>query len=179
MVDHSGCPIWFSGAHLGVTSDITLWDDTHPILEPNERILADKAYNRFGIIHVIDAYISINILYVIANKDIAQQFKDPTTLEETAHNVIHGYFRATVEHTIGYIKRFHIIGGRYRGRLSNGYSVYLDQIMKVIMNITAFQVTMTPRRGPRVLSPFFPLLALVFSLNNLCSCSVNRGMQCW
>ena len=51
MVDHSGSPIWFSGPHLGVTFDREIWLKCHPEIKSNERILADKAYNQYGIVY--------------------------------------------------------------------------------------------------------------------------------
>ena len=44
VCDHSGCIIWFSGPHIGTTSDIKLYQQFTPPLVPGERLLGDKAY---------------------------------------------------------------------------------------------------------------------------------------
>ena len=86
--DHSGAIIWYSGPHLGTIHDNRLWREYQPALADGERWLADRAYTAIDNIDVI-----------------AQQYKRPRggqlTEPQQLHNKIHGWYRATVEHTIG------------------------------------------------------------------------------
>jgi hypothetical protein len=44
VCDNRGNLIWYSGPHIGVTSDIKLFRDHSPPLADGERLLGDKAY---------------------------------------------------------------------------------------------------------------------------------------
>ena len=54
---------------------------------------------------------------------------------------VHRWYRATAEHEFAYIKRFRILGERYRGKLSckhgSGYN-HLCNALSVIMNLCAY-----------------------------------------
>jgi len=131
-VDHSGCPIWKEGPHLGVTHDSALWDDYPTPLHPAERLLADSAYIKFERTgHMIVSY------------------KKPRggelTREQRDFNRMHSWYRATVEHTNAWVKHWRILGGTYRGRLPRSLP-FLNNVITVIINIAAFSISRSPIR---------------------------------
>ena len=83
IVDHGGRPIYISGPHIGVQSDIRLWKKYGPHVEPGLTVLGDKAY-------IGDP--SILAPYKKSNGGKLSEGKK-------AFNQIHSWFRASVEHT--------------------------------------------------------------------------------
>jgi hypothetical protein len=55
------------------------------------------------------------------------------------------WYRATVEHTIGYIKRYKILGSIYRGRVVGDVSE-LSNAVKIIIHLAAYHVKDHQRR---------------------------------
>jgi hypothetical protein len=120
VCDHRGNIIWYSGPHLGVTSDIKLFRDFTPPLEPGERLLGDKAY--------------------IGDERLVSQVKRrrgemDVSLRDRAFNVVHGWYRSTIEHCFAYLKRFRILSGVYRGKLLTQKD-YLANALKIIVHIS-------------------------------------------
>jgi hypothetical protein len=138
VVDHQGTPIWFSGPHLGVISDPRLANSVKPPLSPFEVLLADKAY------------------YCKHPGYLRTPFKKRPNLqlpiEAVAFNLWHRWYRATVEQTIGYIKRFKILSSQYRGHIfSSNTTKGIDVIsaaVKVIIHVSAMYTRAHPRRVP-------------------------------
>jgi len=98
MCLHSSAPCYFSGPHLGVISDNTLVKQYPPLLiSIDERILGDKAYTDRSLAHVVIA-------------PIKKKRNNSLTSVCEKYNVIHAWYRASIEHAFGYIKRFRIIG---------------------------------------------------------------------
>lgn len=70
-------------------------------------------------------------LWTVVNGDVtSQQFS---------------YYRIGVEHLIGHMKRFNILGTRYRGRLDRDESSLVDALT-VIASILSIRITMRPLR---------------------------------
>jgi len=91
VCDHRGNLIWYSGPHIGVTSDIKLFRRSMPPLQDGERLLADKAY-------------------VGAREHLIVPYKKKpgrASLSRRRHdfNVAHSWYRATIEHCFAYVKR--------------------------------------------------------------------------
>jgi hypothetical protein len=107
IVDHGGRPIFISGPHIGVRSDISIWRRDGPWLGHAEYVLGDKAY--------------------IGDGDIISPYKKPAlgSLSQVKKdvNTIHSWFRATVEHTFAPMKSFHILGLIFRGKVSGEHHV--------------------------------------------------------
>ena len=63
---------------------------------------------------------------------------------------MHRWYRATVEHTYGYLKRFRILGERYRGKLNckeDTGVAHLHNALAVIANLCAYHNRCEPHRG--------------------------------
>ena len=62
---------------------------------------------------------------------------------------VHRWYRATVEHAYGYVKRFRILGERYRGKLNSkqrtGFN-HLHNALLVIANLCAYHNRCEPHR---------------------------------
>lgn len=67
--------------------------------------------------------------------EVQAPWKKPTggelQAEQLDFNVVHSWYRATGEHSFAQIKRFQIIGGRYRGQLHNDQGL-LKNIVTII-----------------------------------------------
>lgn len=91
VCDNRGNLIWYSGPHIGVTSDIKLFRDHSPPLADGERLLGDKAY------------------VGLRGRVIAPYKKKPRAARlserRLAFNMVHGWYRATIEHCFAFVKR--------------------------------------------------------------------------
>jgi hypothetical protein len=96
MCDHSGAPCLLSGPHLGVINDIVIFRNNPPPLENDECIFGDKAY--------CDKQLE-NKIITPKKKQRHRQLSE----DEIHYNKILGWYRASVEHLFGYMKRFNII----------------------------------------------------------------------
>ncbi|MHB1957163.1 MAG: transposase family protein [Sulfobacillus sp.] len=56
VCDFTGMPIFFSGPHIGVRSDLRLWQQFGPVLSAGEIMLADKAYVSKDVSNVLAPY---------------------------------------------------------------------------------------------------------------------------
>lgn len=65
---------------------------------------------------------------------------------------VHRWYRATVEHSIVYIKRFHILSGVYRGRFQDDASE-ISNAIKIIIHASAYYIRSPPRRNHPVVFP--------------------------
>ena len=101
VCDHSGNIIWYSGPHLGVTSDIRLFREHTPPLEPGERLLGDKAY--VGDLRLVAPFKKRR-----GQAQISQR--------KRAFNVVHSWYRATIEHCFAFLKRSVIVHERTPAR---------------------------------------------------------------
>ena len=138
MVDHTGNIIWFSGPHLGTISDIELWRRYKPKnkLYNNELFLADKAY--------------------IGSQDCITEIKkyksrDLTDVQKAWNRIIQWY-RSSVEHGIGYVKRFKILSDKYRGRLEKDEEAItrLGKIVKICIHASTIHTSLNPHRVPQL-----------------------------
>lgn len=122
--------------YSGSIADITLWKTENPIARmiPRERILGDKAYcTRDRDLRIIAPF----------KKPIRGRF----TPEQRDFNRIHRWYRASVEHLFGYLKKFAIIRDRYRGKVNmESGLIKLRQIVNVIMHTANVHFKHTPLR---------------------------------
>src|SRR5689334_19363758 len=99
LTDHRGRIVAFTGPHIG-THDKELWERHRREfrLGPRESILADKAY--------------------VSCTQVLHPFKKPRggtlTVQQEASNIVHSWYRSTVEHAFAYLKRFRILR-KFRG----------------------------------------------------------------
>jgi len=120
IVNHAGTIIWYSGPHLGTSADINLWRIYKPVNElySNELLIGDKAY--------------------VGSKDILTEFKEykyeEKTKKQKAWNRCIQWYRSSVEHAFAYLKRFHILSGRFRGMISKS-SLRLAKALKILIHI--------------------------------------------
>ena len=82
--------MWYSGPHIGVKADIRLFREYTPPLGDGERLLGDKAY--------------------IGNARLVAPVKKRRgaaglSRRDAAFNIVHGFYRATIEHRFAFIKR--------------------------------------------------------------------------
>src|SRR5690349_1979800 len=96
MCLHSCAPCFFSGPHVGVISDNTLIRKYPPPLAKGEYILGDKAYTDRSLSH-----------YVLA--PIKKQKHSSLSPEQHYFNDMLSWYRSSIEHTFGYMKRFNIL----------------------------------------------------------------------
>jgi hypothetical protein len=94
---HSGAPCYYSGPHIGVINDNKIFKTYTPPLSDGELLLGDKAYTDKQLCHQVIAPIK------------ARQHGSLSDAE-LRYNKIHGWYRASIEHCFGYIKRFRILG---------------------------------------------------------------------
>jgi hypothetical protein len=97
MCVHSAAPCFISGPHIGTISDIKLYRMYGPELTGAECIFGDKAYCDKELVNKIIAPI---------------KKKKGRALSEEAleYNRQLGWYRSSIEHTFGYMKRFTILG---------------------------------------------------------------------
>ena len=127
--------IWFTGPHIGVRHDSKLFETHPPPLENGEQWLADLAYVKHGRLKTcVCAY----------KKQPGKQL----TKQQSAFNVMHSWYRCTVEHTIAYVKRFKILGGIFRGKVWEN-SQFIQNVATIIFNCATFHVNHTPMRVHR------------------------------
>jgi len=129
ICDHRGSVIWWSGPHIGTMHDLRLYREYPPPLLPNEQILADKAYVGGGP-HLIAPF---------------KKKRGRISHEKRAFNKVHRWYRSTVEHSIGFIKRFRILNGMYRGRLSQS-QIHLERALKIIIHLCSYDNQQNPHR---------------------------------
>jgi hypothetical protein len=104
ICNHLGQIMWYSGPHFGVTHDLRLWAEKSPNMAAGDKILGDKAYVSAEFRHTF-----------------VTPFKKPArgqlSEEEKEFNKMHSFYRATVEHVFGYLKRYRILSSQYRGQV--------------------------------------------------------------
>jgi hypothetical protein len=93
--------MWYSNPQIGTVHDIKMFQNVKPPLNENESLLADKAY-------VADKFKSPSICPIKKPRDA--ELND----RQQAYNLIHRWYRASVEHSIGYLKRYKILSSTYR-----------------------------------------------------------------
>ncbi len=138
-VDHSGGVVWFTGPHIGSRHDSRLFEQNAPPQSRGEQWLADLAYVKM---HRLGRCIC----------PVKRKPGRVLTENQQAFNTLHSWYRSTVEHTIGYIKRFNIIGGLYRGKVWRDCS-FLYHACVVIMNCVSLHVSENPLRIHRYFDP--------------------------
>jgi hypothetical protein len=73
--------------------------------------------------------------------------KGELTEEQHLFNRCVGWWRSTVEHVIGYVKRFQMIGGTYRGNLKTTRGrVVLFSAFKIAVHCSAMHIRAQPKR---------------------------------
>jgi len=131
VCDHHGTPIWYSGPHIGTTHDTTVYKENPPPLIDNEQLLGDKGYQGCGS--------SVIVPYKKRHREVRIEG------DKRAFNIVHRWYRATVEHSIGYLKRFRILDGMYRGKLKNGIKE-IQLALNIIIHISAIHLIGHPHR---------------------------------
>ena len=131
VTDHLGTIIWFSGPHIGTNSDIAVYRENRPPLLNKEKLLGDKAYQG-----------ERKTLIVPFKKKKGQSRLTPV---QYAFNRVHQWYRATVEHSFAYVKRYHILSGRYRGRISRN-AEHLARAIHIIIHASAIRTRSHPHR---------------------------------
>lgn len=91
VCDHRGNIIWYSGPHIGVTSDVRLWQQYTPPLIDGEKVLGDKAY------------VGCPDEIIVPFKK--QRGQSALSKRREAFNLVHAWYRATIEHCFAYVKR--------------------------------------------------------------------------
>lgn len=153
----NGLPIWISGPHIGVRSDIQLWRMYGPDLPDNERVLGDKAYCSISK--------PVKVVAPFKGKQIDEEKQDFNVVLRYQHHVdtvstpsqpcvdtmltrfSTSWYRAGVEHLFSNFKRFNILGGIYRRQLAvpDG-DIRLYNIIRVIGAALALRILLKPLR---------------------------------
>ena len=125
----------YSGPHIGSIHDLSIFYHNYPIILPNERILADKAYcgTRAKHLCVLSSFKKIR----------GRRLSD----EKTAFNQLHSFYRLRFEHAIGYLKRFQIISCKYRGRVVGKAIPFISKVVKLLIHLNFIQTSNHPIRG--------------------------------
>jgi len=132
MCLHNGTPCFISGPHIGVMSDISIYRKVSPPLEKGECIMGDKAYCSVDLEDQLVA-------------PIKKPRKGQLTQDETDYNAEHGWYRASIEHCFGYMKRFKILSGIFRGNVSDSETLLADAV-KIITHVDAAFISLFPHR---------------------------------
>jgi len=131
IASHEGVPMFLSGPHIGVRSDIKIWRNAGPWaggLESEGHCLGDKAYvSGRGIICPYKRRVG---------HDLNRAEKD--------YNLIHSWFRASIEHVFSQMKKFNIIGETYRGRVMCDGGCRIRNIVNVIAALVVLQTRRKP-----------------------------------
>jgi hypothetical protein len=96
MCLHSAAPCYLSGPHLGTIADIQLYRMYPPPLNDIECIFGDKAY--------CDKKLVTKII-----TPIKKQKRKKLSDEAEQYNELVGWYRSSIEHTFGFMKRFRIL----------------------------------------------------------------------
>lgn len=148
-----------------MTHDLRLFREFMPPLAPGERILGDKAYVGFARL-------------VAPHKK--RRGAAGLTPRQAAYNLVHGWYRSTIEHCFAYLKRsvtighnmyrhvamctdfcrylsfsvrYRILNSTYRGRYT-AQPEFLDRALKIIIHLSAVY---TSRHQQRVHRPILGL----------------------
>ena len=132
MCLHNGTPCFISGPHIGVMSDISIYRKVSPPLEKGECIMGDKAYCSADLEDELVA-------------PIKKPRKGQLTQDETDYNAEHGWYRSSIEHCFGYMKRFKILSGVFRGNVSDSETLLADAV-KIITHVDAAFISLFPHR---------------------------------
>lgn len=129
ICDHHGSIVWYSGPHIGSIHDIKLWNLYGPRLSLGEKLLADKGY------------ISSR------NPELIVPYKNPSNLtdDEKSFNRVLQWYRTTIEHSFAYIKRFTILSGCYRGKITVR-DCHIQAALKIIVHSNNMHTTKFPLR---------------------------------
>lgn len=115
----------------GVHSDITIFRDRPDLIPTGTYVLGDAAYEGGG-------------------DKVRSALKRPAggflRRDELLYTTTLQWFRSTVEHTFGYLKRFRIIAGTYRGPTDEDGLRYLNRVWAVIVHASAIHLRSSPKR---------------------------------
>jgi hypothetical protein len=144
VVDHSGTILWYSGPHIGTTHDIELTRRYPPPLADGEEVLADLAYIGADA-HYCVPFKRRVIEVPIGNGRRRKKHTLPLSEPQTVYNRCHSWYRSTVEHTFGYVKRFRIINSMYRGKVLQSPQ-FIARAVRIILHITNMHLKANPHR---------------------------------
>ncbi len=133
VCDHVRNIIWYSGPHIGTTHDLRIWAENTPPLLARERYLGDKAYIGQDYEHQL----------IVPFKE---QEGEELPNDRKCFNLIHRWYRATIEHTFSYVKRFRILNSVYRGRITSNCKE-LEDVLSIIINSNYLHTKNHPRRN--------------------------------
>ena len=96
-----GVPVFYSGPHLGVMSDLNIFKQNRPPVAEGRVLLADKAYQNSEGLPVVTP--------------IKENMKAAKDKDRNAIDALIQWYRSTIEHLFAYLKRYLILGGTFRG----------------------------------------------------------------
>ena len=114
---------------------MTLYRSYNAPTTSEEIILADKAYcsNTSNLLQLITPYKRAR------NRGL--------TNIQLRSNELHSFYRVTVEHAIGYLKRFNILSNRYRGKIFTRDVPEIEKVLKIIINLNYLYTSKYPLRS--------------------------------
>jgi hypothetical protein len=151
VCDHSGCIIWYSGPHIGTTHDVQLFRQFPPPLTNGESLLGDLAYIGGGD-GVIVPFKKRSVQITDQRGQIINRRRRrrtrrtiPLNSAQRLYNRVQQWYRASIEHAFGYLKRYHIINSTYRGRLVL-HSDFIHRAVRIIIHISTMYMRTHPHR---------------------------------
>ena len=137
VCDHSGAFLWYSGPHLGTTHDLTLYRQHPPELDNGDQLLADLAYigGREHAATLVTPFKKRMVRRLNRRNGKVKIRALPLPPNQALYNRVHSWYRATIEHAFGYVKRYRIINSTYRGRLHQ-HPEYLKRAVRIIMHLS-------------------------------------------
>jgi hypothetical protein len=162
VCDHSGAFLWYSGPHLGTTHDLTLYRQHPPELDNGDQLLADLAYigGREHAATLVTPFKKRMVRRLNRRNGKVKIRALPLPPNQALYNRVHSWYRATIEHAFGYVKRYRIINSTYRGRLHQ-HPEYLKRAVRIIMHLSNIHLREHPHRR------HIPLIAGNIALSNI------------
>jgi hypothetical protein len=142
VCNHSGTLLWYSGPHIGTHHDVELYRQYSPPLDDDEEVLADLAYIGGG------DRLSVPFKKQVVTVQVGRRKRRhtiPLSAAQVVYNRIHSWYRSTIEHTFGYVKRFRILNSTYRGRVLQKPE-YIARAVRIIMHVSNVYLKAHPHR---------------------------------
>lgn len=137
VVNNKGIPMDIRGLYPGTKHDITIWKHSALDLE-GSRLFADNAYVGVPNSVLLTPFKHASLYDSINGKRRKTSLR--FTRFERQWNRVHRRWRSRVEHYIGFLSRFRIVGSKFRGKRIME-SDLLPSAIKILSNLDAWYLS--------------------------------------